>query len=201
MPTELFLVPMIGTGAGNDRWRGKYTRLLPPDDPSITGNSNVRYSRLDVSLSLIRASQTYLDFVASQPDATRIATADNIDDTLTVGQANAAKIIFEDAFIPAQLINAGDTRREVVRSLIGMFIFSQRLEHRFGAGWRARAQANGLTLGSIWSAFPQVINIRDSYGFTNTQLGVTNTSTMRQILKAISNQFKQTAFSIGRFTV
>ena len=78
-----------------------------------------------------------------------------------------------------------------------MFLFSQRLEGRFGEGWRARAVARGITLDSTWQQFPaalqnEFIEIRDDHGWTNTDLGVTNTSTLREILRAVSDRFEAT---------
>ncbi len=201
MPVNLFLLPMTGTGTRADPWRGKYSK-----HPQVTRRSNIRYSNQDDAIVLIQAPQAYLDSVAAEPDATLLATQDNIDEQLTVGQANAAKIIFEDAFIPDLFINAGDTRREVIRGVVGMFLFSQRMEGIFGEGWKAKAKNAGMTMDSTWQDFPQVlqsglITVRDDWGWTNAEVGVTNTSTAREILKAISDQFESTRITMSRFEI
>jgi len=201
MPVNLFLLPMSGAGTRADPLRGKYSA-----DPQVTRRSNIRYSKLDDAIVLIQAPQSYLDFVAAQSDATLLATEANIDSQLTAGQAAAAKTIFEGAFIPGEFINAGDTRREVIRGVVGMFLFSQRMEGIFGEGWKARAQAAGVTLNSTWQDFPQVlkdalITVRDDWGWTNADLGVANTSTAREILKAISDQFEATRITMSRFEI
>jgi hypothetical protein len=196
MSHELFMVPMQGVGTELDPYMSKYA-----DDPAVEAHGTIRYSRQDHAICMIRAPQVYLDFVAAQVDVTRLATAGNIDQVLTVAQANAAKTVFEDAFVPGQFINAGDTRREVLRGVIGMFLFSQRMEGRFGVGWKAKAQAQGITLDSTWQQFPQAlknefIDVRDTFGWTTATLGVSNASTLREILVVVSQQFEQTPFFI-----
>lgn len=199
MAREFFLVPMIGTGSRQDPYRAKYSDL-------VDSHGSIRYSRADHAIAMFDADQSVLDGIAAEADATRLATETNLDDTLTAGQANAAKTIFEAAFIPGQFINAGDTRREAIRGVVGMFLFSQRLEGRFGEGWRAKAQARGITLDSTWTEFPQVLKnefleIRDDHGWNNTDLNVSASSTLREILQAVSNQYEQTPIFIAGFEV
>ncbi len=195
MAKALFLVPMVGAGTRQDPYRGKYT-----SDASVVQSGTLRYSRADSAIIFLEAPQAYLDSVAAQPDATLLATPTTIDEAITVGQANAAKAIFEPLGIPGQFINAGDTRREVIRGVVGMFLFSQRMEGRFGEGFKKRASDRGITLDSVWSDFPQAlkdefIDIRDDFGWGN--LGLTNSSTLREILKAVSDQFEATPIFIG----
>jgi len=201
MAVEVFLVPMVGDGTRADPFRGKYT-----DDAQVTSAGCIRYSREDDAICMMEAPQAYLDTVAGQADATRLATESNLDAALTLAQANAAKTIFEAAFIPGQFINEGDTRREAIRGVVGMFLFSQRLEGRFGEGWKAKAQARGINLNSTWQDFPQALKdefiaIRDDEGWTNAELGVTNASTLREILQAVSSQYEQTPIFIGGLEV
>ena len=204
MARELFLVPMVDslswTGAPGHK-RAKYT-----DDAAVVSQGTIRYSRTSNGIVMIQASQAYLNNVAAQPDATSLATASNIDNVLTANQANAAKVIFEDTFIPGQFINAGDTRREVIRGVVGMFLFSQRMEGRFGEGWVERAKNRGVTLNTVWSDFPAALkdefrDIRDDHGWTNAQLGVTASSTMRVILRSVSDRFEQTPIIFAGYEV
>jgi len=187
MPRELFIVPMVTTG---EMLGGKYTFDQFSGVfgiPVMAGT--LRYSRTDIAIAMIDAPQAYLDEVAAQSDTTRIATEVNIDSVLTGAQVTAIRLVLEANFIPQQFANVGDTRREVIRTIIGMFLFSQRMEGRFGIGWKAKAQARGISLDSTWQDFPQAlknefIDVRDDHGWTNADLGVTNLSTLREILKA-----------------
>ena len=191
---------MVGVGTKVDPYRAKYT-----DDPAVIAAGSIRYSNVDHAVALIDAPQVYLDFVAAQPDATLLATNANLDQVLTAGQANAAQTIFESAGIPANFINAGDTRRQAIRGVIGMFLFSQRLEGRFGVGFKAKAAEHGVTLSSTWSSFPQAlqdvfIEIRDTF-WPGNNLGITGASTLRQILVAVSQAWGSHQFVIAGVSI
>lgn len=197
MAIEIFLVPMESVPhsdfPAHTEVRGKHTDLSL--DPGMVRSGTLRYSNGSHGVAMIEADQTYLDTVAADPDVTRLATSQNLDEVLTAGQANAVKTIFEGAFIPGQFINAGDTRRQVIRGLVGMFLFSQRMSGRLGDGWKERAQARGMTLDSTWAEFPvalqsELIDVRNSFGWTNVDLGVNASSTMRDILQAVSQRFE-----------
>lgn len=160
-------------------------------DPEVTKGEYIRYSNDTYAILLLDATQTYLDFVASQPDATRLATQDNIDNQITTNQANTFKSLMSGIFVPESVANTGDTRREVLRKAAGMFLLSQRFQGQFGESWQQKAQSRGITLNSTWQDFPQVlkdefIQVRDSFGWGN--LGLSNTSTLDDILAAINSQ-------------
>lgn len=196
MPREIFLVPMELQG---NTYRGKYT-----NDPAVVASGTIRYSLVDSAVVMIDSTQTYLDSVDAQADATRLATEANIDNTLTNGQVTAAKTLFENNGIPAGFINIGDTRREVIRAVCGLFLFSQRMEGRFGTGFWQRAQELGITLATQFVDFPQAVKdefiaVRDDHGWGN--LGLTNQSTLRQILTAVSQQFESEPITIGGFDI
>jgi hypothetical protein len=59
----------------------------------------------------------------------------------------------------------------------------------------------GITLDSTWTSFPQAlkdvfIDVRDDFGWGD--LGVTGSSTLREILGVISQQWATTPFHVGR---
>lgn len=199
MARRLFLVPMEGAGTRTDPRRGKYTH-----DAALANWSTLRYGDDDSAIIFLDGTNTYLNFVASQPDATEIARVSNIDNTLNASQADAVKAVYEAADIPGEFINAGETRREAIRKLVGMFLFSQRMEGLLGESWRKKYKAAGMTLNSTWADFPQplkdaLIAVRDDFGWTNAELGVTNASTMREILLAIAAQFATTPIHFGKY--
>lgn len=199
MPREIFMVPMEGTGTRSDPFRGKYTL-----DAQVISQGTVRSARTSEALVMIEAPQTYLDFVAAQADSMRLATEANIDNTLTANQANAAKTFVQARGIPGDFVNQGDTRRQVLRAIVGLFLFCQRMEGRFGAGFKQRAIELGITFDTIWNDFPRALKdefiaIRDSFGWDN--LGLTGTSTLRQIMLAVSQKFETTPMFIGGWQI
>jgi len=126
VPLRVFLVPMIGTGTREDPHRAKYGR-----DPVVVRAGAVRISRQDEAVLLIDAPQAYLDQVEAQPDVMVITTPANIDLSLTQGQVDAIKAALEARQIPAHWLNAGDTRRTVIRMVCHMAFLNQRLEGIF----------------------------------------------------------------------
>ena len=195
MAIEVFLIPMEGSGTQADPYRAKYTRHA-----SVNSSGAIRYAHNGVALTLINAPQAYLDGVAGQSDVTRLATVANVDQQLTNGLVNAAKTIFESHGIPSGFINVGDTRREVLRAVAGLFLFSQRLEGRYGSGFWQLAQSNGVTFDTQWDDFPQGLKdeflaVRDEHGWGN--LGLTGSSALREVMRAVAEQFENTSFFIA----
>lgn len=196
MAVELFLIPMEDTGSRIARYRPKYVT-----NAAVVACGAIRSSRVDgEAVTMINAPQTYLNTVAGQADVLRLATADNIDNTLTNNQANVAKAFFEGRGIPGEFINQGDTRRHAIREVCGLFLFCQRMEGRFGYGFKQRAIEQGITFATQFQNMPQAVRdeflaIRDDHGWGN--LGLTNTSTLRQIMIAITAQFATRPIFIG----
>lgn len=189
MAIEMFLGPTQQTTMSFGMYtHGPYTQAV-----DVVRADTKEYSRTSVCLVLLEAPQAYLDNVAAQPEMTRLATAATIDNQMTVAQVNAAQALFESYGIPSGFVNVGDTRRQVLRALLGLFSFSQRLEARFGAGFWQRAQANGLTLDSPWSSFPQalkneLVSVRDELDLVIT--GTTGTTTLRELMRAITDGYE-----------
>ena len=199
MAAALYLVPAfarviqypdVGNGLPPARtsWTGKYAI-----DPQVTKRAAriFSFAETDVALLYLQAPQAYLDTVAGQSDAILLGTPGNIDNTLDSAAVNAARTAFESTFIPEGIVNIGDTRRIVIRRIFILLRFSRAMYRRFGKGWKAEAQDSGLTLASTWSEFPTALkNMLSSavadLGLDPQDLGLTNASTMRQILSAIA---------------
>jgi len=196
MAIALFLCPIVGTGTREDPKRGKYMRGV-----GVIRAGSLRFSRVDHALVMIEAPQSYLDTVAVDPECRLLATPQTIDTPLTQGQVNGIKSFLELNGIPAQWLQAGETRRQALRGIAGMFLFAQRLEGRFGTGFRAKMAERGITLETQWQDFPQVLKdefivVRDLFGWDAQRLGLTNTSTMREILKVCGDQFQSARIEI-----
>ena len=76
----------------------------------------------------MKAEQSVLDTIAADPEVTRLATQSNWGDQITNGQANQIKTILEDLDIPAQWVSGGMTRLQIIKTIVGIFQFNQRLE-------------------------------------------------------------------------
>lgn len=190
---------MDGSGTRLDPWRAKYT-----SDANVSSSGSIRIGKQDECVVLLQAPQAYLDSVAAQADTISIATPANIDDALTQGQVDAVRAWLEARSIPGDVVNVGDTRRQAIRAICRMFLFNQRCEGMFGTGLKRLAVNAGLTLSTQFSAFPQnvkdaFIAVRDAHGWGN--LGLTTSSTLRQILVAVAGQFQGIELIIGGVSV
>lgn len=188
MAIALFICPMIGAGTRDDPHRPQYT-----DTPGIVSWDMNDYSPISVALVCIDAPQAILDAIEANPGVTLLATPANIDTPITTGQRNALRSILEGVFVPGTIAATGETRRVVLRRLKGIIYFSQRMNGRFGTAWKERAQNAGITLDTQWLDLPQAVkdeflSIRDQFPRLRN-LGLTNTSTIREIFRAVGDAF------------
>ena len=155
-------------------------------------------------IMFINASQSYLDTIAADPECRLIATPANIDNALTAGQVSAIQTFLEGLGVPADWLTAGETRRQALRGIAGMFMFSQRMEGRFGISWKRKLVGHGVTLATQWSALPtafqiELLDVAASYGWFNVT--PTDTMTLRQILRAMGNRLQSVPIQISGFTL
>lgn len=201
MAVELFLLPMVATGRprGEGMYQAKYT-----DDPQVIRHGTIKLGKLDQAVVMIEAPQTYLDFVQSQPDALLLATSQTIDNTINVNQRNAIRNWLENRGIPGLWVQTGETRRQVIRGVIGMFLISQRLRGRFGEDFKQRAVRYGVNLETTWADLPQalkdeLLGVAADFGIPNP--GLTNASPLRDVLKALGDGMQKFPFVLCGVTV
>lgn len=208
MPVAAFLVPMIGSGAFTDPFRGKYGR----GDPSIVRVAILRNGgNAHEAMMLIEAAQAWLDTIAADPDCQLLATAANIDDQLTALQVSNIQTFLEGRQIPADWLVAGETRRQALRGLAGMFMFSQRMRGAFGADWKQKLVAHGVTLATEWQALP--VQFQNELLATAASLHAAGfpgwgdveapapTVTLRAILRSMGNRFQGHRIELAGFVL
>jgi hypothetical protein len=136
----------------------------------------------------------------AQPDVTRIP--DNLDQLLGAGAVSAVQTALENRNIPAGWVTAALSYRTVIRTIWGFFAFLQRYSVVSGntnpilaASINLDTQFNQLSA----TAQTNLQNTATSLGLSAA--GLTGTSTLRQILKNISDQWGQRAFTVGGITI
>lgn len=202
MAVGLFLLPIVDVQNANIPLRGgKYG--MRADHAEVIRGSFLKLDA-DDTLGLIQAPQAYLDTVAGQLDAVLLADASTIDAVITPAQAAAFAAELESRSLPAQWLTAGMTRREAIRTMAGIGMVSQRMLGRRRGGLKATLARHGMTLDSTWADIPQamrreLLDIADDFGWDDLGLGAT--STVREILKAMSDQFASTPMTIGPLTL
>lgn len=195
MAVAFFVVPLVGAGTMADPIRAKYTAA-----PEVVRDGMIRFSRQDEAIAMIEATPAYLSSVANETDTILICVRADLDTVLTAQQRTGTQNQLEARGIPAQWVNAGDTWRNVIRGVCGIFLFSQRVEGRTGHGIRWHLQQGNIALSDAWSELPQgaknlLLETAQSFGWSNP--GFTNQSTLREILWWMSSQFENTEIIIG----
>ncbi len=191
-----------------------FTRLYVV--PVVAG---VKASRVPkYSADLCAVSCVSMDFgfepvmlVAGEMDAARdaavTANADvaalpvNLDVNLTAAQVTAMQTKLEAVNIPAGWVSTALTWRQVIRTVVGMFQFAQRYNSVAG---NVRLFGGTVMLDTQFSALP--LSLRQDLQTTAQSLGydtssLTATSTVRQILKAMADQWGARPIVIGGVTL
>jgi hypothetical protein len=136
----------------------------------------------------------------AQPDVTRIP--DNLDQLIGAGALSAVQTALENRNIPAGWVTAALSYRTVVRTIWGFFAFIQR--YSVVSGNTNPILAASINLDTQFNQLPSgaqtnLQNTATSLGLSSA--GLTGTSTLRQILKNISDQWGQRAFTVGGITI
>ena len=141
MATQLYVMPITGTGTDTDSRRPKYA------DTDLAGTS---WAAMDFG------NEPFM-LVATPTNATLAGHADvhtlplNLDTTLTAGAVTTVTTKLEAAHIPAQWVAVGMTYRQVVKTICQMFMFWQRCQ---GLG-HPQLFTGGVTQDSAFSSLPQ----------------------------------------------
>ena len=192
MAIELFLVPMEGTGTEEDPIRAKYAL-----DPQVSRQGTIRFSRVDHAVVMLDATQDYLDAVRSQSDAISLSAESDLDTVLTGRERNTLRDWLEARGIPGLWLQ-GETKRGVIRGLIGMFLISQRMEGKFGQGIRTRLSG----LDTDWDAMPQasrteLMSIAEDLRLPNPS----RTAPLRDVLKSMGDGMQKERYFLCGFEV
>jgi len=199
MPIEIMLVPIVGLGTREDPFKPKYV-----DTPGVVSWCHIKYGWTDETICGYTADQTVLDTFNTATDVQLLATESSIDVPLTNPQANIIKNKFEEYFIPKETVNAGDTPRELLRSAIGVFLFSQRMQGIYGESFPENIQGRALTLNTRWSDCPvdfqnQMLAVFADHGWppptisTQTRLG--------DLMTTISTNYEGVEFNLGDIVI
>ncbi len=203
MAVELFLIPMVQFGLnrfGQPHYDPKYVG----QNTNVVGYGVIRYSRVSEALVLVQAPSAELTSIRGNTEVMSIATVSNIDNQINVSQRNGIRAYLEAREVPAQWVNTGDTRRELIRGLAGIYLFAQRVEARTGTGLKESFRQAGITLEDTWLSLPQgakniLLETAESFGWETP--GFTNTVTVREILKFFSSQFESEPITMAGFNI
>lgn len=196
MATRLYLIPAIGTGTDKDARRPKY---FTDGTVTVIGELNVMdYGAEPWFIVSADLSPAHEATVIAQPDASAVPA--DMNTFLTAGQVTAVQNRLELMNIPTLWVNTSLTWIEVVRIVLGMFVFMQ----RFTAIHGGPVFLGGVTLNTTVSQLS--VGVRNELTTAATSLGlaidgITLASTIRAVLKVLADQLRVRPVSLGSVSV
>lgn len=195
MPARLYLMPIVGVGTYVDPRRPMY-------QDSILRPHGVQWGMMDYGWRPVcmvgcnTDDATHNELIANTdvqafPDDFQSSGA-------TIGGAlTAVRNRLEDFTIPAAWVQSTDTYAQVAHSIGGLFQYMQRINRIMGDVDPFPA---GITLNTQFQNLPvatrdAMIAASDSFGWDRT--GLTATSTLRFILKYLSDQWEGIPLQLG----
>jgi hypothetical protein len=169
------------------------------DIAPLAGVEGIGFSALDYGFEpvfLVGAEVTAAQhaILAAQTDV--LAVPANLDNNLSAAAVTATRNFLEILNVPAVWVTTAQTYRQVVRVIGGLFQFMQRLH---GIQPSRLFQA-GTTLSTQYSQLPansraSLLQAAQSFGYDTTSLS--GTSTLRQILKVLADQWGSARLVLG----
>lgn len=193
MAFRLYIVPVIGTGTRTDPRRPKYF-------------DGLIWSGMDYGFEpwfVVGADLSPADdlTIGAQPDAFTLPF--DLSPVLTALQVTNVQNKLEAINVPAGWVNTSLTWLQVVRTVLGMFSFIQ----RYGAVY---ADANGtaapsiftggVSLSTTFGSLPLAVRnalTTTAQSFNISTAGLTASTTLRTILKAMADNFQGQAYNFN----
>jgi len=191
---EFFIVPIEAAGGpGLGAFSVKYQH-----DPAVSSYGSMRYSWGSCAVLMLNATQTYLDSVAAQPDVYKVCAAPDLLENIG-GQATVAlRNWLEGWGIPGNWISAADSYRQVLRGILGMFLFAHRHEYLNKKGFFQDLEEQGFDLNTRWEDLSQ--SFRDTILAQITEkewpIAPAANDQVRKLLKDFSDKYDGTRIVI-----
>jgi hypothetical protein len=188
MTLNLYVMPIVGTGTSrSDPRRPKYsTTIFPALQWGMFDYGNEPWCLVGVVDIDVPTDST----LSGEPDV--LALPANLDQAIGSGAAlTRARTGLESVNIPGTWLTAANTWRDAVRFVGAVCQFAQRYQGATGGVWFT----GGVTLASTFNSLPQAARdgltvAAESFGFDTS--GITGTSTLRQILLSVGQQYLAT---------
>lgn len=195
MSWHLYIVPVVGDGTRGNERRPKYMAAL-----SGVPWAGIDYGFQPVMLVGANVDDATDEQAQAQSDVLRIP--DNRDQLLGAGAVDIVQTALENRNIPAGWVTQSLSYKTVLRTIWGFFAFVQR--YSVISGNTSPLITGSVTLETQFNQLPQGVrtNLQDtatSLGLSSS--GLTSTSTIREILKNISDQWGQRPFNVGNILI
>lgn len=196
-----FLVPKVGNGAGiQTRYCPKYLCTEGVADTIISCRSDFEWNSMDLGLEpyffvVAELAQIQRDSLAERVDV--VAFPANID--VTIENLEVVKQRLEMRYLPSNWVGSSATYRQLIRYLCAITAFHQRFNSLHGAVFKS-----GIDLSTQFNQLPQ--RARDKIQQTADELqfdrsGLTGSSTLREILRTVGQQWINREVKIGKHII
>ena len=172
-------------------------------NPALAGLEGVRwawetYLLEDIGLIVADVSDTQHTLLSAQVDVLAVPPLDNTIGSVAV--RNQVRNVLEAVNVPGLWVTVGMSYRQVVRVILGMWQFHNRLatiiQHKIFDG----SVNLEMTVTNIPLATRNQLQVAaDGLGLDYSS--VTGSTTVRQLLKGMGDQFASTEFNIGGFVI
>lgn len=181
-----FLAPKLGTGQYPDAFRPKYT------DPGSLGAGNdlTGWVAMDYgfeSAFLVVAPVTAAQRTALSAQADTLVVPANLDNTISALALSTIQTKLEALNLPGNWITSGMTYRQAVKGARRVISFMQRWQGLFGERLFGGTVTLDTRINQLTATQRQRLNTVAADLNLDTS-GITNTTTLRQALKAIADQ-------------
>lgn len=198
MAIRFYLLPIESNG--NARGPKYFPWRYDPDPPALI---QATCSNMDFGLvptMLVAADVTPAQHTTLSANADVTSIPQNIDATITAGALSAVRAALENLKIPGNWATTGNTYREVLRMVAGLFQFAQRHQGLHGQTIIPDNINLNMTWGNIPQAWQQNLQATaDSFGYDYSQ--VTGSTTVRVILKNLADQWGNQPIYMGITTL
>lgn len=177
MAVRVYIMPLVtGGGASGHGRKAKYT---PP------GYHIIPYGAENVCILAADVDDATHATIAADPDVS--ALPQNLAGHLSAGAVTQAQAFLDGLNIPFQWVDTSLTYVQLIRIIGKIFEVAQLFEASIGTLF-----TGGVTLGTHFNALPQatrttLIQIATDHGWDTS--GLSGTSTVRQVLKFMADQY------------
>jgi hypothetical protein len=201
MANRLYIVPRIGTGTHDDPYRAKYF-----GDGTVPERYSATYYGFE-PLAFVVADLSAADqaTITAFTDARILPT--DLSQNLTGAQVTATSSYLEGVGIPAGWITTSLTWTQVLRVILGIFSFMQRMSVLYSdanGGAHVSIFGGGATLDSTFGSLPTAVRtamIAAAQDQGISTAGLQAGTTIRVILKALGDNYVTRPVVVGGLTI
>lgn len=197
MAIRYYVMPIIREGNVRGPKYFRWPRNGNPTGLAVRWNM-IDYGLIDQCIAVADVTTAQNTTLAANSDV--LAIPANINSTLTAAAVTTAEAYLENIGMPAQWVSTSFTYREVLRIVGGCFLYMQRVTAILGRSITLTGGVLGLQMQNIAADIRAAMQqAADEQGFDYS--GITATTTVRQVLKAMADAWGDQPIYLGIATL